>query len=261
MQASLTRSESSALLDAAPPASWSVCPPTPLVQLVRSGEGLVFLKHEGFQPSGSVYDRWLAHQVPHVEPGERFVTQGANAYTYAAAAYLASRGGHLVVHELRGQERRLRTLLRAYDAEVRVHDTLAELTRALDDATWVGARLLDRYDPKATRDALNAVRAEVVAGHHAPIARWVVPDWGLARNTLAEVLGAPVVTVPDDRERRRNLTGAAAARRQQVGHREGILLSPLGAELVEAAVNEAAEVAGPTVVLLPEGGRRYVGWW
>jgi hypothetical protein len=73
--------------------------------------------------------------------------------------------------------------------------------------------------------------------------------------------GLSVVWVEDDFERRRTLSEDAACRRTQVAHREGLLLSPLGAELVDAGVTAAVHGATQVIVLVPEGGQRHLGWW
>ena len=90
----------------------------------------------------------------------------------------------------------------------------------------------------------------------------VLPAYaGLVEAVDALAPGLSVVWVEDDGEMRRTLSEDAACRRTQVAHREGLLLSPLGAELVDAGVAAAVQGATQVIVLVPEGGQRHLGWW
>lgn len=239
---------------------------TPLIRLERSGEGRVLLKHEGYGPGGSFFDRVVRHQLERVAAGREIVVDGCDAYSLSVAVQAVS-GGHPVTVVSDDQSGRRLARLHALFGVRRVEVEGGEPTAAkVAERCREGAIELSRRDAAALRRALAEVAAEVTrAGRNPDI--WVLADYGIAPDELQAILAGGTGAEPylelvsDDRERRRQLTGPEAARRAQTGQREGILLSPLGAELVEAAINAADEVDGDVVVLVPEDGRRYLGWW
>jgi hypothetical protein len=121
-----------------------------------------------------------------------------------------------------------------------------------------GAVLLARDDAEAHRRAFAGWLAELPS---APSVLVLPAFAGLVSAVESLAPERSVVWVEDDGERRRALSEDAACRRTQVAHREGLLLSPLGAELVDAGVTAAVHGATQVIVLVPEGGQRHLGWW
>jgi len=108
----------------------------------------------------------------------------------------------------------------------------------------------------------------VVRGASVPPTTWVVVDYGVPRDELKSAFRTvsgghvDVVFVADDRESERILPGRVASRRTQMGHREGLLLGPVGAEVVDRSVEIALSAShGAVCGIVPEGGHRYLGWW
>lgn len=235
---------------------------TPLIRLNRSGEERVLVKHEGYGPSGSFFDR-VASRALDGTSGP-LVVAGGDAFALAAAVAAVPRRQSLTVVVEGTSWRRLARLLSAHGARIEVVDE-GEVPDAVAAHVARGATRIERTSRRAVVASLSEVAAEVAQVDVTPSV-WVLPDYGVDPPTLQAALsvgaGAPYLElIADDRERRRTLAGPDACRRVQVGHREGFLLSPIGAEIVEAAVNAAHEVEGVVVALVPEDGRRYLGWW
>lgn len=235
---------------------------SPLIRLSRSGEGRVLLKHEGFNPSGSFFDR-IAQRVVSAG-GDRFVVDGADAFALALTVVARRSGAAVRVLSHGPSSARLDVLLRRFGADVVVVDE-TESTAAAAALVAEGYVSVARVQKRATVEALVDVAKEVSESGVTP-SLWVLPDYGVPPDVLRDALSIHGATpylelIADDGETRRTLSGPDACRRSQTGQREGILLSPLGAEIVEAAVNAAPEVEGDVVALLPEGGQRYLGWW
>jgi cysteine synthase len=235
--------------------------PTPLLRLQRSGERRVWLKHEGGGLSGSVYDRIVAARANVVTPGH-VVVHGATPFAYAVTLGLRPRGTTVTVVVDKVAGRRMRTLLHGAGAHVRT--VSGDAAPVLASLLAGGAVLWSATDaPWAAERALRDIADEVGAQLGVRPAAWSVPDLGLSQKQTALALGvrtSALVRIADDAGRQRALEGAAACRRQQVAHREGILLSPLGAEVVDAAIG-LADRPGAVCAVVPEDGRRYVGWW
>ena len=234
---------------------------TPLLSLGRSGEGRVFVKHEGYNPGGSFFDRVVLRALSS-SPSD-LVVDGGGALAVSAAAVAAGRASVRVIGS-GDRLGRVRKLIGSYGARV---DELegAAATAAFTDAVAAGSLPIQSDDHAAVLACLAEVAEEVNRAGICPEV-WVLPDFGAEPERVRAALTIAgtepfLELVAYDREERRSLSGSAACRRAQMGHREGMLLSPLGAEIAEAAIQIASEVTGAVVALLPEGGHRYLGWW
>jgi cysteine synthase len=218
---------------------------SPLVRLRQSGDGRVLLKLEGRQASGSYWDRVVAAQFARLAAGDAVGFSGRHGHSVAVAAYARATGRTAYMLTESGDEARLEALVSSYGVAV-----VAELPE--------GAVLLARDDAEAHRRAFAGWLAELPP----EAGVLVLPAYaGLVSAVEALAPERSVVWVEDDGERRRTLSEDAACRRTQVAHREGLLLSPLGAELVDAGVTAAVHGASQVIVLVPEGGQRHLGWW
>lgn len=203
------------------------------------------MKLESRQGSGSYWDRVAAAQLSTLPAGQAVAVSGLHAHSIAVLAAARAAGRQVSVFASQGDEPRLAALCAAYGA-------------VAGDAPRDGSPLR-RDDAVAHRQAFAGWRAELEAVLGAGRRLLVLPAFA----GLVEAVGSSerVVWVDDDGERRRALAADAACRRTQVAHREGLLLSPLGAELVDAGVAAAVSSEDEVVVLVPEGGQRHLGWW
>jgi hypothetical protein len=218
---------------------------SPLLRLRHSGEGRVLLKLEGRQASGSYWDRVVSAQFGRLPAHQAVGFAGRHGHSVAVAAYARATGRTAYMLTESGDEARLEALVSSYGVAA-----VAELPE--------GAVLLKRDDAEAHRRAFAGWLAELPSAAGV----LVLPAYaGLVEAVDAVAPGLAVVWVEDDFERRRTLSEDAACRRTQVAHREGLLLSPLGAELVDAGVTAAVHGATQVIVLVPEGGQRHLGWW
>ncbi len=231
---------------------------TPLLRLSRSGEGRVFVKHEGYQPSGSLFDRVARRQIP-VRTDCSWVVAAADAFALAVVARCAAVGAAATVIGGGAEWKRMVPLLAVYGVKPVRASSPEEVQEHLAAAVSEGATELRRDDEVALSSAFVELRDEVLASLGQAPSVWVVPGFGGA--TTFGAFAGTVDIMADDGERERRLDGAAACRRAQSGQREGMLLSPLGAEIVDRAVNRADDVSGAVVAVVPEGGHRYLGWW
>ena len=227
-------------------ASWgALVGGTPLLRLRQSGDGRVLLKLEGRQASGSYWDRLVAAQFGRLAADKAVGCSGRHGHSVAVAAYARATGRQAFLLADAGDEPRLEALLGSYGLPI-------------VSALPAGAVLLERDDLEAHRRAFAGWLAELPS--EADVL--VLPAYaGLVEAADALAPGLSVVWVEDDGEMRRTLSEDAACRRTQVAHREGLLLSPLGAELVDAGVAAAVQGATQVIVLVPEGGQRHLGWW
>ena len=227
-------------------ASWgALVGGTPLLRLRHSGDGRVLLKLEGRQASGSYWDRLVAAQFGRLAADKAVGCSGRHGHSVAVAAYARATGRQAFLLADAGDEPRLEALLGSYGLPI-------------VSALPAGAVLLERDDLEAHRRAFAGWLAELPS--EADVL--VLPAYaGLVEAVDALAPGLSVVWVEDDGEMRRTLSEDAACRRTQVAHREGLLLSPLGAELVDAGVAAAVQGATQVIVLVPEGGQRHLGWW
>ena len=218
---------------------------TPLLRLRHSGDGRVLLKLEGRQASGSYWDRLVAAQFGRLAADKAVGCSGRHGHSVAVAAYARATGRQAFLLADAGDEPRLEALLGSYGLPI-------------VSALPAGAVLLERDDVEAHRRAFAGWLAELPS----EAGVLVLPAYaGLVEAVDALAPGLSVVWVEDDGEMRRTLSEDAACRRTQVAHREGLLLSPLGAELVDAGVAAAVQGATQVIVLVPEGGQRHLGWW
>ena len=218
---------------------------SPLLRLRQSGDGRVLLKLEGRQASGSYWDRLVAAQFGRLPAHQAVGFAGRHGHSVAVAAYARATGRAVYMLAEAGDEARLEALVSSYGVAV-----VSELPE--------GAVLLNPDDAEAHRRAFAGWLAELPS---APSVLVLPAFAGLVSAVEALAPERSVVWVEDDGERRRALCEDAACRRTQVAHREGLLLSPLGAELVDAGVTAAVHGATQVIVLVPEGGQRHLGWW
>lgn len=218
---------------------------SPLLRLRQSGDGRVLLKLEGRQASGSYWDRLVTVQFGLLSAAARVAVSGRHAHSVAVAAYARATGRSAYMLAEAGDEPRLEALVGSYGLPV-----VSELPP--------GVVMLKRDDAEAHRLAFAGWLSELPSEPSV----LVLPAFaGLVEAVEAVAPERSVVWVGDDGERRRTLSEDAACRRTQVAHREGLLLSPLGAELVDAGVAAAVQGATQVIVLVPEGGQRHLGWW
>jgi hypothetical protein len=239
---------------------------TPLLTLRRSGDGRVHLKLEGANPSGSWWDRVVAAQFENTLHGTPVLVVGPDNFAVSVAALGRSQGRPVTVVTTPDSPRRLHELLRAYGVTVHKAVDTAQAAEFAAQARARGHVVAERDDEASLTTAFEELVAEVTAlGEVSPRA-WVLPSLpglrAVAESVLLRLLpGAEIVWVDDDGGAERQLGADAACRRTQTAFREGLLLSPIGAELVELAVEHAVANAFDVVVLLPEGGQRFLGWW
>lgn len=241
---------------------------TPLIQLRRSGDGQVWVKHEGLQPGGSFFDRVAAKQLERLPKRHQgIVIEGTTSFTVSALTLAASRNIQATVlfgpedpQRLVGLIRRLCADVRRYKDEEERAAILSELERAR--RTW-----LQRDDREAHLKALTDIALEGLEASERPLASWVLVDYGIPQDevtqTMRRVVGHPIRTyfIPDDQEKERKLCGSAASRRAQVGHREGMLIGPIATEVIDRAVDVALNSGERVCAIIPDGGQRYLGWW
>ena len=241
---------------------------TPLVQLGRSGDGLVYVKHEGLQAGGSYFDRVAAAQLERMgRVPEGVLVEGTTSWVVSVLTLCNRLGVPVVVVAHGDAPARLVGLIRKLGGRLIRWSDPDDRSAHLGDWEAQGYVYLDRNDPVSHRAALTAVARECAQSLEHPLSTWVIVDYGLdaveASNALGAALGyaVEVELVPDDHEVERTLEGSAACRRTQVGHREGMLISPIGAEVIDRAVGTALAAGTPVCAVLPDGGHRYLGWW
>lgn len=241
---------------------------TPMVCLQRSGNGLVWVKLEGMSPAGSFHDRVAWHALRSYPAGSdvKFVVNGASNFAYSAAVLSRRRKLDVTVIVDRNDTQRLVRLLD------RVGCTIVRATNATDASALLvqyvegGHVLLRPEETSSVKAAWNDLFAEV-AGSGTRIERVIAFESGVHLDTLTSIasrqLGhaVEVVVLPTDHERERTLAGEISSRRMQTGHREGFLISPLGAEVIDRAVSEALTDHRATLAIMPDAGNRYLGWW
>lgn len=240
---------------------------TPLVQLQRSGNGRVWAKLEGLSAGGSFFDR-VAQPIFRRQPqGEgQLLVCGASNFAYSLASLSRRRGTRVRVIVRRDESQRLVRLLDRVGADLeRVPDeTVANQRR--DDLIAEGWTEAHSHDPVAQALAWDQLLREI-ADSGLSVGRIVTFDSGLPYAELElivrEVFGpsTDLTTLATDHEQERTLSGELCSRRTQIGHREGFLVGPLGAEVIDRAVSEALTDHRLTVAVLPDSGHRYLGWW
>lgn len=238
---------------------------TPLLRLQRSGDGLVWIKREGRNLSGSLLDRLV---LPQLEASTGPVAVSGWGLLALATLCHAATAGRQVHHVVaRGTGPRLRALCQAYGNQVEVVSDATEVAARLRALSQQGVTVMRADGSPEVRSAWSGVAQEVTEALGEPPAAWVVSACGATEADVEAGIHASTGTdaavefVAWDDGSERVLDGSAACRRQQVAHREGLLLSPLGAELVERAVQTALARQESVCVVLPEDGHRYLGWW
>lgn len=241
---------------------------SPLIQLRRSGDSFVWIKHEGYEPGGSYFDRVALEQLrklPAGTPG--IVIDGTTSFSVSALTLANSLGLRGIVLVDKEGPQRLVGLLRKLAYQTKIYRSEEQRDALLAEAKAQGFVLLERGDTAAHLSALQQIAIEVQEASELPIGNWVLADYGLdpaaVERVLRRVCGHPVqvVLLEDDHERERVLDGSAASRRSQVGHREGMLIGPMGAEIIDRAVDVAISSGERVCAVLPDGGHRYLGWW
>lgn len=241
---------------------------SPLIQLRRSGDSHVWLKHEGLEPGGSYFDRVALNQLralPNDAAG--IIIDGTTSFTASALALANSMGLRGVVLIDKEGPQRLVGLIRKLAFEAKIYRSPEQRDELL--AKWKSAGFVElhRNDVAAHVAALTDLAIEVQEASELSIGNWVLPDYGVpveeVERILRRVAGHPVqiVLLEDDFDRERTLDGSAASRRSQVGHREGMLIGPLGAEIIDRAVDVALTTGERVCAVVPDGGHRYLGWW
>lgn len=241
---------------------------TPLIQLRRSGDGQVWVKHEGLQPGGSFFDRVAQVQLDRLPAKSTgIVLEGTTSFTVSALTLAASQGRASTVLVGPEDPKRLLALIQRICKDVRTYTTDAERTalrKELEDAKRV---TLDRQDGAAHLKALTDIALEGLEASDRPLASWVLVDYGVPQDevvqTMRRVVGHPIRVqfIADDEEKERKLCGSAASRRAQVGHREGLLVGPVASEVIDRAVDVALTTGERVCAIIPDGGQRFLGWW
>lgn len=238
---------------------------TPLVRLQRSGDGFVWIKREGRNPTGSFFDRVVRHQLA-ASTGPVIV----RGWTQHALAVLAQSrtSGREVLHVVGlDEDIRLRALCMAHGVRPIRVASADEVADEVARLSATGATVLSPTDAQAHSLAWQELTSEVLLAARTLPGTWLVTDFGVSAEVVRAAISgeagqqARIEVVPWDRSEERPLDGPVACRRQQTGQREGLLLSPLGAELVESGVNAALHRQHEVCVVLPEDGHRYLGWW
>lgn len=241
---------------------------TPLIQLRRSGEGLVWVKHEGSQPGGSYFDRIALSQLNELGADARgVVIEGTTSFTVSALTLANARTLPATVIVGPDAPQRLLGLIRKLSHDVRRYKNSEERSALLGSLEADGFVFLDRHDAASHLSALTDVAMESQEACERPLSNWVVVDYGVpaadVERALRRVLGHAIelVMIEDDHELERTLDGSASSRRAQIGHREGLLIGPIAAEIIDRAVDVAVSSGERVCALIPDGGQRYLGWW
>ena len=241
---------------------------SPLIRLQRSGDSLVWLKHEGLEPGGSYFDRVALTQLRRLPAGAPGVLiDGSTSFTVSALTLANTLGIRGVVLVSKEAPQRLLGLIRKLSAEVKIYKSEEQREELAARYLGEGLVVLERGDVAAHLSALQDLAIEVREASELSIGNWVLPDYGAPAEDVERVLrricGHPiqVVLIEDDHDLERTLDGSASSRRSQVGHREGLLISPMGAEVIDRAVDIALSTGERVCAVVPDGGHRFLGWW
>lgn len=241
---------------------------TPLIQLRRSGDGNVWVKHEGIQPGGSYFDRVAALQLDRLGAGTVGIfVEGSTSFSVSALTLANARGLRTSVILGPDAPARLIGLIRRLSNDVRRYKNAEERSELIGDLESDEYVFLDRHDADSHLQALTDIALEGREASERALASWVLVDYGLPQDeverAMRRVLGHPIqlVFIEDDNECERTLDGSAASRRAQVGHREGLLIGPIAAEVIDRAVDVALASGERVCAIIPDGGQRYLGWW
>lgn len=247
---------------------WDLVGNTPFVQLRNSGDGLVHVKHEGLNPGGSIFDRVARYQLSRNQSAKGLVVTGTTAHTVSLLTLANAQCIDVKVIVRPTDPARLVSLITKLASDLQFVDCAEECESRMQQLQAAGYVFCSRTDREAHRRAL----AEIAMESHASlqgdqIEHWVIVDYGRSTEDVAKELRralgyeTQIHFVGDDYERQRELKDNAATRRVQIGHREGILVGPTGAELIDKAVSLAFTRGERVCAVIPDGGHRYLGWW
>lgn len=241
---------------------------TPLIQLRRSGDGQVWVKHEGLQPGGSFFDRVAQVQLEQLpEEHKGIILDDTTSFAVSALTLAASQAVPSTVLVGPDDPERLLALIKRLCSDVRTYENESERKALIGELEAEKRVRLSRYDKDAHLKALTVIALEGLEASDRPLASWVLVDYGIPQDevtqTMRRVLGHPirVFFIADDQERERKLCGSASSRRAQLGHREGLLVGPVASEVIERAVDVALTSGERVCAIIPDGGQRYLGWW
>lgn len=234
---------------------------TPLLQLQRAADGLVWVKLEGANPGGSIFDR-LVEAVLQATPSQPLAVHGASALAVSAAMLGAAHGVPVSVIVGPHDPGRTRELCRRYGADVRVFRDVGRMEEHVAALSGAGVRWVSR-DDVGWEPAWLQLADEAVASRTGP-RHVVVPAYG-ARSARRAFAGldaeVQLLEVEDDHELPLSLDEDTTMRRTWTGHREGFLTGPVGAAIVDQAIDRATETGEVVLAVVPDGGHRYLGWW
>lgn len=247
---------------------WDLVGDTPFVHLRNSGDGLVHVKHEGLNPGGSFFDRVARYQLSRNQSAKGLVVTGTTGHTVSLLTLANAQSIDIQVIVRPTDPKRLIELISKLASDLQFVDCAEECESRKQQLQSAGYVFCSRTDGEAHRRALAEIAIE---SHRAlqgdQIDHWVLVDYGRSSDEvtkeLRRALGyeTQVHFVGDDYERERVLRDNAATRRVQIGHREGILVGPTGAELIDKAVSLAFTRGERVCAVIPDGGHRYLGWW
>lgn len=238
---------------------------TPLFRLGRTTRE-VWVKREGRQGSGSFHDRVVRHQLRTLSPDRTIVVVGWTAHTIALLAATRLPHRDVEVIDVRSSSRRLQALGHVFAPSVQRVSSPEEASALVAERVAAGAVWLRPDDRKAVCAALEEVRDELEAEGLTVdrFQRVVMPSLGVPRAAVAQSLGVSpqqveLLEVSDDEPT--ELEADVACRRVQLGHREGLLVSPSGAAVIDRAIDRSVDRDLPVLALLLEDGHRHLGWW
>lgn len=241
---------------------------TPLIQLRRSGDGQVWVKHEGLQPGGSFFDRVAQAQFEKLPKDHQgIVLDDTTSFAVSALTLAASQQVPATVLIGPDDPQRLVALIKRLTSDVRTYQSEQERAELIASLEEQGRVRFDRHDNAAHLHALTIIALEGLEASDRPLASWVLVDYGIPHDevtqTMRRVLGHPIriYFIADDKEKERKLCGSALSRRAQVGHREGLLVGPVASEVIDRAVDVALTSGERVCAIIPDGGQRYLGWW
>jgi cysteine synthase len=247
---------------------WELVGNTPFVRLRNSGDGLVSVKLESLNPGGSYFDRVARFQLNRASDAKGVVVTGTTGHTVSVLTLAKAAGLEATVLVRAGDPERLLGLIKKLSADVEHVGCGEECESRKQQLLANGYVFCSRTDADAHRRALAEVALESLESFDGErIDHWIVVDYGRPRHEVARELRralryeANVHFIEDDFEKERKLRDNAATRRVQIGHREGLLIGPTSAEVIDKAVSLAFTRGERVCAILPDGGHRYLGWW
>lgn len=268
---------------------------TPLVRLNhigRSGGAPIFLKFEHQNPGGSMRDRYVLEVLQRAVAGaqlmhgESIALAGLDDSAVSAATLGPGFGLNVRVFAPRGSNARLLPLIERFGATVCWTEESRGLRGAVEDAaSWAreapGRLFVDGFRRQAVRNAYGDIAREILdALRDQPLGSFItsVTTGGTfrevskhLRGTTPElrVGGAVLLDVPletlgaRDGDVLRHISMEDAWKmRDELAHKEGVLVGPKGAACVLLALElqESLNTSQAIVALNPDAGARYLGW-